>query len=165
MNPIPDDIALRPRFQIEIAKSKEIVLSKLEKKEGDIFDSKRVDEHIFIKIKKEDIHFWSPQLHLEIEEQDNKSSKVYGVFGPNPSLWTFFMFLHFGIAFIFIVFGIWAYTKWSLGKTYTLQAVIMILMVITWFVLYFFGRIGKKKGRPQTEQLYHFMHKKLHTED
>ena len=115
MNPIPDDIALRPRFQIEIAKSKEIVLSKLEKKEGDIFDSKRVDEHIFIKIKKEDIHFWSPQLHLEIEEQDNKSSKVYGVFGPNPSLWTFLCFSILGLlsSLLFLAFGLTQNGLWA----------------------------------------------------
>lgn len=163
MNPIPNDIVLRPRFQIEIAKSKEIILSKLKKKDEDLFESNQVDDHIFIKIKKEELHFWSPQLHLEIVEQDDKSSKLYGVFGPNPSLWTFFMFLHFGIAFIFIIFGIWAYTQWSLNKSYTLQAAIMILMVVLWFALYFFGRMGKKKGRPQTEQLYNFMHKKLYS--
>lgn len=163
MKPIPDHIVLRPRFQIEIAKPKTTVLSKLKKKEDDILDSKTIDDHVFIKIKKKDLHFWSPQLHLEIEEQDEKSSKLYGIFGPNPSLWTFFMFLHFCIGFIFIVFGVWGYTNWSLDKPYTLQVIIMILMVIAWFALYFFGRIGKKKGMPQMEQLYDFMHKKLYS--
>lgn len=157
MKTLPNEIVLRPRFQLELEESKEIILSAFEKSAGQAFVVKRVDDHIFIKPKVEDTHFWSPQLHLEINEEGEQRSKLYGLFGPNPTLWTFFMFLHFGVATLFIIFGIWGYSNWSLDKPYGLQVGVMVFMIFIWVVLYVAGREGKRKGRPQMEQLYRFM--------
>ena len=157
MKPLANDIVLRPRFQLELSGTTEEVLQSFENSENDYLIVKRLDEHIFIKFNKKNIHFWSPQLHLEIEARDDTNSKLYGVFGPNPSLWTFFMFLHFGVATIFIILSIWAYSSSTLNKPYTLQVGLMGFMTVLWFVLYFFGRIGKRKGKPQMQKLYRFM--------
>jgi hypothetical protein len=157
MKPIPNDIVLRPRFQLELSETKEELLKFFEKSQIEPFLVKRLDEHIFIKFNKKNNHFWSPQLHLEIDAVDENNSKLYGVFGPNPSLWTFFMFLHFGVATIFIILGIWAYSSATLNKPYGLQLGVMGFMTILWLVLYFFGRAGKRKGRPQMQELYRFM--------
>lgn len=157
MRPIPNDIVLRPRFQLELSGSKEQHLERFEQSEVDPFLVKRLDEHIFIKFNPEHNHFWSPQLHLEIADLDKSSCKLYGVFGPNPTLWTFFMFLHFGVATIFVILGVWAYSSASLDKPFGLQLSLMGLMVIVWVVLYVFGRTGKHKGKPQMQELYRFM--------
>lgn len=157
MKPLANDIVLRPRFQLELSDAKEELLRSFENSQVDPFLVKRLDEHVFIKFNQKNNHFWSPQLHLEIEALDEKNSKIYGVFGPNPSLWTFFMFLHFGVATLFIILGIWAYSSSSLNKPYGLQFGLMGFMAILWLVLYFFGRAGKHKGRPQMEDLYRFM--------
>lgn len=157
MKPLPNNIVLRPRFQLELSEDKEILLQSFEKSQVEPFLVKRLDEHVFIKFNKENIHFWSPQLHLEIEEIDPENSKLYGVFGPNPALWTFFMFLHFGVATVFIILGIWAYSSAALDKTYSLQLGLMGFMAVIWIVLYFFGRGGKHKGKPQMEELYRFV--------
>jgi len=157
MKSLPNDIVLRPRFQLEIPDAKEKVLEAFESLTKSPFIIKRLDEHVFIKFNREQNHFWSPQLHLEIDEIDEKSCKLFGVYGPNPTLWTFFMFLHFGVATIFIVLGIWAYSSASLNKSYGLQLGLMGFMFILWFVLYLFGRTGKRKGKPQMEELYQLM--------
>ncbi len=157
MKPIPNDIVLRPRFQLELSDTKEELLESFEKSQVEPFLVKRLDEHVFIKFNKKNNHFWSPQLHLEIDAFDEKNSKLYGVFGPNPVLWTFFMFLHFGVATVFIILGIWAYSSAALDKPYGLQMGLMGFMAILWFVLYFFGRAGKHKGKPQMQELYQFM--------
>ncbi|MEP3208625.1 MAG: GTP-binding protein [Maribacter sp.] len=157
MKPIPNDIVLRPRFQLELSGAREELLQSFEKKQVEPFLVKRIDEHVFIKFNKKNNHFWSPQLHLEFDELDKKSSKLYGVFGPNPTLWTFFMFLHFGVATVFVILAIWAYSSASLDKPYGLQLGLMVFMTLLWFVLYFFGRAGKQKGKPQMEELYRFM--------
>ncbi|EAR00592.1 GTP-binding protein EngA [Maribacter sp. HTCC2170] len=120
-----------------------------------------MDDHVFIKFKQEKIHFWSPQLHLEINDLEEGGSRLYGLFGPNPTLWTFFMFLHFGVATIFIGLGVWAYSSASLEKGYGLQVGLMVFMVLLWFVLYAMGRAGRKKGRPQMKELHLFMNKIL----
>jgi hypothetical protein len=152
-----NDIVLRPRFQLEVNGVKEKLLITFEKSQKEPFIVKRLDEHVFIKFNKKKNHFWSPQLHLEIDNIGENKCKIYGVFGPNPVLWTFFMFLHFGVATIFIILGIWAYSSSALSKPYGIQLSLMAIMTVLWFTLYFFGRAGKRKGKPQMEELYEFM--------
>ena len=157
MKPLSNDIVLRPRFQLALLNTKEETLRSFEKSQVEPFLVKRMDEHIFIKFNAKNNHFWSPQLHLEIDEVDQKTSKLYGVFGPNPTLWTFFMFLHFGVATVFVILGVWAYSSAALDKPYGLQLGFMGFMAVLWFVFYLFGRAGKQKGRPQMEEMYRFM--------
>lgn len=157
MKPLPNEIILRPRFQQELSLPKESYLSGFVEATSDKFLVKRVDDHVFIKYRREDINFWSPQLHLEITKDHDGKTKLYGLFGPNPTLWTFFMFLHFGVATLFIIFGIWAYSSAALDKSYTWQVAAMIFMVVIWFAFYAFGRMGKRKGKPQMRELHGFM--------
>ncbi|NER18742.1 GTP-binding protein [Spongiivirga citrea] len=154
-----NEIALRPRFQMELDHPKEELLALFEgdKDEKSRFLLKRIDDHVFIKMNEEEAHFWSPQLHLEINKTENNGSKLYGLFGPNPTLWTFFIFLHFGIGTLFIIFGIWAYSNWSLKFSYFPQLVVCFVMILFWIILYIFGRIGKAKGKEQMNLLHEFM--------
>ncbi|MFP2997126.1 GTP-binding protein [Spongiivirga sp. MCCC 1A20706] len=161
-----NEIVLRPRFQLDFEESNEKLLQIFESNydSDNRFLVKRVDDHVFIKMNENEAHFWSPQLHLEINATDEGSSKLYGLFGPNPTLWTFFIFLHFGIGTIFIIFGIWAYSNWSLNISYIPQITLCMLMVLLWIILYVFGRIGKSKGKEQMQLLYDFMMQKLRNE-
>ena len=73
------------------------------------------------------------------------------------------MFLHFVAAGLFIGFGIWAYSSWSLGTNVTTPVVLMVMMVVLWIALYISGRIGKKKGQHQMHELHDFMNAVLKT--
>ena len=161
MQIVTNDIALRPRFQLKLGTPKEKALSTFEKLRKTPFLVSRSDDHVFIKFNREHNHFWSPQLHLEINELDDGSTRVYGLFGPNPTLWTFFMFLHFGVATLFVIFGIWAYSSAALDHSYMPQVIAMVLLVILWFAFYAFGRAGRRKGKPQMMELHQFMMDKL----
>ena len=154
---LSNEIILRPRFNLELDKNYKTIINSFENPKSKLYNVKRVDEHIYIKIPKEKQHFWSPQLHIEIDKIDEKKSKLHGFFGPNPSVWTLFMFLHFAVATVFIIFGIWAYSNWSLNNPYKSQLGVTITMVLCWFVLYFAGRMGKAKGTEQMRELYNFM--------
>ena len=156
---ISNDIVLRPRFKIEIPKSNISVLSDFEKTKSAQTDFvvTRVDDHVFIKFPKHKQHFWSPQLHLEINEVDKDSCLLHGLFGPNPTVWTMFMFIHFFVAGLFIAFGIWAYTNWTLDHSYALQLSLMLLMVVVWFGLYFAGQVGKTSSKEEMHKLNNFM--------
>ena len=158
-----NEIVLRPRFKIELNRNNQSVLkifTELKNSQSD-FIVTRVDDHVFIKFPQEKRRFWSPQLHLEINEIDEANSLLYALFGPNPSVWTMFMFLHFLVAGLFIAFGIWAYTNWSLENDYAIQLGLTLLMIIIWFVLYYAGRMGKATGRHEMHQLNNFMNKTL----
>ena len=149
MKPLPNDIVLRPRFQLELSDNQEAILQSFEKSQVQPFLVKRLDEHVFIKFNEKHNHFWSPQLHLEIDEVDKENSKLYAVFGPNPSLWTFFMFLHFGVATVFSIVGIWAYSSAALDKPYSLQLGLMGFMILVWCILYFLEELVSKKENPK----------------
>ncbi len=156
---VNNEVALRPRFKIILEQDNESALTLFQhaKTSQTEFIVSRVDDHVFIKYPQEKRHFWSPQLHLEINEIDTNSSQLYGLFGPSPTVWTLFMFLHFMVAGLFIAFGIWAYTNWSLEKGFAIQLAITLFMVIVWFVLYFMGRVGRSSGKGEMHALHVFM--------
>ncbi|MEA1785805.1 GTP-binding protein [Arenibacter sp. GZD96] len=157
MTPKINDLALRPRFQREIKKPKAFLLDVFEKSQQSPFIVSRVDDHVFLRFNKKNSHFWSPQLHLEIVEKNEESCTIHGLFGPNPTLWTFFMFVHFGVATLFIALGVWLYSNLALQKPYGLQLTAMVMLIVIWFALYFFGRVGRHKGKPQMNALNAFM--------
>lgn len=156
---LTNEIVLRPRFKFDVDLANEIILKGFEdqKQQQKDFIVTRIDDHVFIKFPKDQQHYWSPQLHLEINEKDVKSCTVFGLFGPNPTVWTLFMFLHFAVAGLFIAFAIWAYTNMNLGHSYAIQLFMSLLTVVFWFLLYFVGRMGKAKGKPEMYKLHGFM--------
>tara|TARA_R110002049_G_scaffold71370_2_gene183929 strand:+ start:20821 stop:21327 length:507 start_codon:yes stop_codon:yes gene_type:complete len=160
---LSNDIVLRPRFKFEIPRPNEAVLSDFEtaKTAQSEFIVNMIDDHVFIKFPKAKQHFWSPQLHLEINEVNKETCMLHGLFGPNPTVWTLFMFLHFMIAGLFIAFGIWAYTNWALEQSFAVQVSLMVLMVVIWIALYFAGSIGKVSSKKEIHALNDFMYRVL----
>ena len=101
MKSLPNDIVLRPRFEHHLNSSKEILLANFEKVKKPPFLVKRIDDHLFIRFEQGLRTFWTPELHLELHDEENNSCRINGLFGPSPTLWTFFMFLHFGVATLY----------------------------------------------------------------
>ncbi|WP_190809836.1 GTP-binding protein [Flagellimonas sp. S3867] len=153
MSDLTNEIVLRPRFELSLNTELEQLKLVFDECSKEPFLVKRLDEHIYIKFKKKDTTFWTPQLHLELTSFEKGVSKIHGVFGPNPTLWTFFMFLHFGVGTLFLILGAFAYSNYLLGKDIKLWIAGMVFLVVIWFVLYAFGRMGKSKGQPQMNQL------------
>lgn len=158
-----NEIVLRPRFQMELQQDHTAALNLFEaaKYSQKKYIISRVDNHVFIRLPKQDQHFWSPQLHLEILDNNGRGSILKGLYGPNPTVWTLFMFLHFMIAGLFIAFGIWAYSNHALKISYSLQIFFMGLMVVLWFALYFAGRLGKRAGKNEMLDMQTFMNNVL----
>lgn len=156
---LSNEIVLRPRFQIEL----DVPCSQLlyhfseAKKNQNKFKISCVDHHIFIRLPKEEQLFWSPQLHLEIAEISEEKCVLHGFFGPNPTVWTMFIFFHVIVGTLFLADIVWLYSNWSLGDSTTLQWGIAVGLVIVWGLLYLAGSIGKKKGKTGMRALYGFM--------
>jgi len=159
MMQISNKIVLRPRFTLELNTDPNLVLEAFEaaKNSQDAIKINVLDAHVFLKIPVAQQHFWSPQLHLEVLEATQFSCMVKGLFGPSPTVWTLFMFFHFVTASLFIGFGVWTYSNWSLGIPFTTPLLLMFLMVIVWISLYISGRLGKQKGQTQMHELHDFM--------
>jgi len=153
-------VFLRPRFRIDMSENQQSIIERFEQtlnKPDCKFSGKIRDGHIVVDIPENENHFWSPQLHLEIESIDKDSSIAKGLFGPKPQVWTLFVFLHFGVAITFIGFLIRAYTQWSLKNNYKITLIVLILLPVFWFSMYFLGRIGKRTGHVQMQDLHDFM--------
>jgi len=158
------DIHLRPRFKMDFEESQQKLISKFEEnlKDGDCkYCCKIVDGHIVIDVPKDENHFWSPQLNIEIEKAEHNKTIVKGLFGPKPQVWTLFMFFHFAAAVAFIGFSVMAYVQWTLKMDHSFALTMVIALPILWFVMYFLGRWGKSTGHKQMDELYKFMMKTL----
>jgi hypothetical protein len=114
---------------------------------------KVIDNHIFLHIVGEKKHYYSPHLHLELEEHNESGTHIRGLFGPDQTLWTLFMFLHFVVAGIFTTFGIMAYTNYIIKKPLLMDGILMFLMVIVWFLLYVIAKQIRESGNDQMNEL------------
>ena len=156
-------IALRPRFEVESKNSVAQILERAKTLKSELksdYQIKIIDEHLYFYFSKEKRKYYSPFLHLELEANEGKTT-VKGLFGPEQLLWTLFMFLHFIVAGLFLVFSMMAYTHWSLNQSIVLDVVVMTFMVVFWILLYVIARINREKGVPQMHELEDLMYKIL----
>jgi hypothetical protein len=153
---IENHIPLRYRFQEDVNISFETIIDQVkEQKElqKNSFSIKNLDDHVWINLGHETKKYYSPHLHLELVKKDEDTTHIRGLYGPDPTLWTFFMFLHFFIALGFILLSMLAYSNYSLEKSFNIEIFSMIFLVILWIGLYFFAKNIRKLGIPQTYEL------------
>ncbi len=156
---IDKPISLRPRFRYYTDISKDNLqkrIKTIKSKYQSKFRIKLSGEHIWIYHPKSEEKMFTPHLHIEmVEEDEDQSDKllIKGLYSPNSSYWTLFMFMHFILAGLFIGFAIMAYTKSILDESYTLYIYLMGGIGILWIALYFFARYNRKRGLKQAYAL------------
>ncbi len=154
------ELHLRLRFYKTSSKSVEEITEKCKQMKESLapdYAIKTVDNHVWINIGALRREKYSPHLHLELDEMEDGNTAINGLFGPDPVLWTMFMFLHFVVAGIFIIFGMIAYSKWTLKENFGLEIVVMTLMIGLWIALYYTARIVRRRGVPQMRELEEVM--------
>lgn len=153
---VDNEVRLLLRFYKTVPQNTAILLQKFHdfKKENNTDYSIRIGGyHIWIYINGERKQYYSPHLHLELESQTENQTYIRGLFGPDPTLWTFFMFLHFIIAGIFLMFCGILYSNYVLKLPLTTDYIVLVLMVISWFLLYFIARQIRHNGNNQMHEL------------
>ncbi len=114
------------------------------------------DNHIQFTIRGEKQRYWSPYLTVELEEKEGNeqnATHIRGLFGPAQTLWTFFIFLHFIVAGIFLTFLMFAFSDYALNQPIRHDVVVMVAMVICWILLYIIARQTRENGYGQMEEL------------
>jgi hypothetical protein len=96
-----------------------------------------------------------------LNENEDQTTHVKGLFGPDQTVWTFFMFLHFFLGGVFLIFSMMAYSHWSLKQSVVVDFSMMFFMAILWVLLYFQARINRKKCAPQMHKLEDLMNRIL----
>ncbi len=161
---IENSIELRPRFQMDVPKSVATILENAAIIKDEVKEDYRIkvsDHHIFLFITLAKRKYYSPHLHIELTAIDDNTTHVKGLFGPDQTVWTFFMFLHFFVGGVFLIFMMMAYSHWSLHQSVVVDCAVMFFMAMLWMLLYFQARINRKKCAPQMYKLEALMHRFL----
>lgn len=103
----------------------------------------------------EEQHFWSPQLTLTFEESDD-GTLVRGLYGPQPTVWTMFVFFYTIVGFAILIMGILGYSYWTLDKPVTFLWTIPVLMLL-FLSLFIVAYFGQKLGHKQMTRLHRFL--------
>jgi hypothetical protein len=151
-----NEMRLRLRFYKDTTENIDSVRQKFEEYKVNYSEDchlKIKHNHIWMNIPKGKREYWSPHLHLELESKNNNETHIRGLFGPEPTLWTLFMFFHFMVAGIFVIFSAIAYSNYVLKQPFTMDLIVMLLMVIVWFLLYFIAKQIRYKGNDQMNEL------------
>ena len=162
---IDNSIVLRPRFHKDVDLSIEQILVNAAKIKEEVKEDYRVkisDNHIFLFIILAKRRYYSPHLHVNLTENEDKTTHIKCLFGPDQTVWTFFMFLHFFVAGVFLVFGMFAISNWMIKMPLTFDFVVMGLMVVVWFLLYFIAKQIRYNGVHQMYELKRLFLKIVH---
>ena len=118
------------------------------------------DNLVILKIKQDHYHWWSPEMNLRFENEDN-STVVYEVIGPNPSIFTqaLFFALLGSVTFIFAL--IIAFSQITLGMSPIVALAVTILSASLVAVAFIILGIGRIKAKEQVEGLENFVKKIL----
>jgi len=153
---LDNQLSLRYRFDKVVTKSYDDILKSCEQLKETVepdYKIKVSGHHIWFYIGLLHREKHSPHLHLEIEKMEDGNTFVRGLYGPDPVLWTLFMFLHFVVAGLFVIFSMIAFSKWSLDQPFGFDLLVMFVMVNSWFLLYFIARLNRKRGLNQAREL------------
>ncbi len=150
-------VQIRPRFQVVTQVSAQEIADRLRtglEAEGSPCIGEAHARYANLKIPVDEQHYWSPQLAITIEENE-EGTVVRGLYGPRPTVWTMFVFFYAAIGFAVMVISAIAMAMWMMGKSVMFFWSVPVLIAI-FFSLYHVAYIGKKKGHAESEILHKF---------
>jgi len=154
-----DSIQLRLRFYKDVDENIDVVRQKFidhTKVVSPDFLMKIRNYHIQFTIKGEKQRYWSPHLSIQLEEKEGSektATHIRGLFGPAQTMWTFFIFLHFIVAGVFVTFIMFAFSDYALNQPITSDVITLLIMVVCWVLLYIIARQTRVNGYGQMEEL------------
>lgn len=148
---------VRPRFKVSTTQTVENISEKVKKAlkmKGAPCTAQMKPRFITLLIPEKDQHYWSPQLTITMEEEE-EGCTIRGVYSPRPTVWTMFVFFYAIIGLAIFVIGVVGWSFWSLGKPATILWWTPVLGV-TFFSLYLAAYFGQKLGHDQMTTLHRF---------
>lgn len=154
---------VRPRFQVDTPFQPKELIEKLRHQLNakDATCKGRITDihYATLYIPAKDQHYWSPQLSLTIEEE-GEGSLLRGLYGPQPAIWTMFVFFYCIIGFatlVILMVGL-SYMSLDLPTTIFWWVPLLILLLLS---LYLVAFLGQRKGQDQMIILHQFLENAL----
>ena len=167
------DPRVRPRLKKFSNQVVEILIEKFQQSFEDSatkFKGTVIQHHVIIKIPVEEQHYWSPELHLSIEEnyvddadpEENTEgvTLIRGNIGPDSTVWTMFMFFYVVVGVLGMFGGMVGLSQWTLDKDpWGFWFLIAAIIIIS--ILYISVRVGRNMDQEQMRQLVKFLDKQI----
>lgn len=156
---------VRPKFVMYSDKSIEDIIQtikpKLKDNQYDVIGT-AMQDHITLQISKKVRHYWSPQLSILMEENaDNTNkTKLTGVYGPMPNVWTIFALSYLAIFTLVTFIAIIGFSQRALGQDAPVLYALPFL-IGTALALYLISQFGQKLGANHTYALHFFLQEAL----
>lgn len=153
-------LGLRPHFEQSVPGSVESLAAQI-KNATSIFKVTVAGSYIVIAMPDIEQHFWSPQMQLNLEEQDG-SVTIHGLITPMPAVWTMFAIAYLAVIVLGFFGTIYGMAAKQLGASslflWSGPAALALLGLI-----YAAAHVGQRLGRAQTVDLQHFLERALFT--
>ncbi|GAB4421983.1 MAG: hypothetical protein OHK0039_37580 [Bacteroidia bacterium] len=149
---------LRPRFQLALPHPPGEILARLRQRidAGAPCKARFAGQHVVLMMPADQTHVWSPQFSMDVEPQEDGGASIRGIFGPNPSIWTFFVFVYAAIGVLTTIIGMYGLSLWTLHKPAPHLWVFPIGAALAALV-YLAGQAGKRTGHDQMEVIRRFL--------
>ncbi len=153
-----ESFRVRPRFEVQVSLTPEEVAEQINARlhtlaspcKGTIYTQFGT---IYLPVKEQ--HYWSPQLTLQLEQQEDKTL-VRGLYGPRSSVWTMFIFLYAILTLATVVVSVIGLSYYMLGRPAKILWLVPAF-IVAFLALYLGAQSGQRLGRPQLEILHHFI--------
>lgn len=150
---------IRPRFNETLSVSQEEFRSNIEEalnKEDGVIGSVS-ETYCVLKIPMAERHYWSPQLTLNLEEEEDNEThlRVRGLYGPKPSVWAAFFMSYAAIGILILFIGVIGMSQALLDKPAPILWAVPVLALVA-LVLYLVAQSGQKVGAEQMFRIHHF---------
>lgn len=111
---------VRPRFDQTLGIDAEAIRERLighVRDCGVAFEVKVFPDFICVRMPVADRKFWSPRLNLSLEPGADGRTVVHGIYGPNASFWSFYLYAGLITASLALFSGILGFCQKTLGMT------------------------------------------------
>ncbi len=149
----------RPKFEMTSSKSMEEIISLVKEKlkvNTHHLHGQAMQDHITIRVNKSHRHFWSPQLSiLMYREPEDTVTRLVGVYGPMPNVWTMFTLAYLAIGVLIVFITIIGFSQKALGNESSILYALPVLALIA-ITMYIISQMGQKLGAAQTYAIHYF---------
>jgi hypothetical protein len=153
-------VRIRPRFKAKYRMKPEEVGELVRKHMAELdcgCSAKVLPGFIVLNVRKQEEHFWSPQLSLsfEVDEENEEFTIIRGLYGPNPTVWALFTYGYAALGILATFLGMYGFSQYTLGQNAAILWSLPVFAVLA-LVLYLVAQFGQKLGAEQMFTLHHF---------
>lgn len=149
---------VRPKIDVVVHEPPDVVLRRLEERIGEAGEEvwgSVLGSCVEITVRRDELHFWSPQLSLQAEDHE-EGTLLIGQVGPQPHVWTMFVAIYAALGFTTAFALLFSYSQWVLKQpVWALWGVPVGSLIFACVIVT--ARFGQRLGADQTERIMTFL--------